>query len=156
MRAAIATRRILLILYILATPVLGIIGLITSPHKEIYPFFSWFLFALTPSYKTSYQIHIHATRDIALPTPLPYTQAQGYVPTPQAITVRELTQRLGKAIEKGDLHTQGIVRGLLERHHLYPGTTYSIHRAEYDPLLVWQKKQEPITELIAIFNHSHP
>jgi hypothetical protein len=154
MRAA--TRRTLLVLYILATPVLGIIGLATSPHKEIYPFFSWFLFALTPGHKTSYQIQIHATRDATLPTPLPYTQAKGYVPTPHAITVRELTQRLAKAIEKGDLDAQNTARSLLERHHLYPGTTYSIHRTEYDPLLVWQGKQEPITELIATFNHSHP
>jgi hypothetical protein len=153
MRTAIATRRTLLTLYILITPILGIIGLITSPHKEIYPFFSWFLFALTPGQKIDYRIQIQSTRHTPLPTPLPYTEAHGHVPTPHAITVRELTRRIAQAYLNNDPATLAKARALLERHHLYPGTTYTIERISYDPLLLWQKKQVPITDPIVTFHN---
>ncbi|MCS7064418.1 MAG: hypothetical protein NZM04_10365 [Methylacidiphilales bacterium] len=138
-------------LYLLATPVLGVLGLLFSPSKEVYPFFSWFLFALTPGPQTVYSLEILESRHEPLPSPLAYTEAAGWVPTPHAIAVRELTRRLALAVKNGDAETAARARRILERHHLYPGSVYAVVESFRDPLVEWREGKRTASERIAVF-----
>ena len=100
------------------------IGTLLLPAREIFPFYSWFLFALVPQNSTThYDLILHEVNGRHLDPPVRYQEADGLVPSPHSVTVYRLTQRLGAT---QDAHA----RELLEKDWLPPGTRYEIVRSQ--------------------------
>ena len=119
-------------------------------QQEIFPFYSWFLFALVPNAKSTYQIVILSSGGKTLPSPRMYNEADDIVSNPHSIVAYKVMQRLGKACKHGD--AAGIAR---ERHFIEanfkPGTQYEVLRLHSDPIERWRTHEVVIREVVGTF-----
>ena len=115
-------------------------GLLTLlvPRQEIYPIYSWFLFALTPNAKTRYALRILEYRNQPLNPPLFYDEAGSLVPKPQSVTLVKIAQYWGRAVEQGDRDAENKNRALFESNFLPGASRYALVRVHYDPVERWK------------------
>jgi hypothetical protein len=110
------------------------------PTTELYPFFSWYLFADIPQTHTEYRIEVLSLGERTYEPPLPFSDTAflfariGRAPTEYT----PIIQALGTAITAGDEPRVGELRGQLET--MFSGTParYSVVRVVYDPLIYWK------------------
>jgi hypothetical protein len=115
-------------------------GLLTLlvPRQEIYPIYSWFLFALTPNAKTRYALQILEYQNQLLDPPLFYEEAGYLVPKPRSITLVKIAQFWGRAVEQGDETAENKNRALFESNFLPGASRYALMRVHYDPIARWK------------------
>jgi hypothetical protein len=100
------------------------LGTLLLPAREIFPFYSWFLFALVPQTSTAhYELILHEVNGTPLEPPRRYQEAKGLVRSPHSVTVYKLTQEIGAT---NDAHA----RQLLEQDWLPPKTRYEIIKSK--------------------------
>jgi hypothetical protein len=126
-----------------------VIGLITEvyPGREVFPFFSWFLFTLAPQAGERYALILHEVNGTVVDPPRIYQDADGLVPNVQSDKMAELIQRLGAAIEQGETGQERQFRQLLEANYLFPNTRYDIVRIDFDPVVRWKTGRYTIKPL---------
>jgi hypothetical protein len=96
------------------------LGTLLLPAREIYPFYSWFLFALVPQNATThYELILYEVNGQPLDPPRRYQEADGLVRSPHNVTVYRLTQQIGATQDAR-------ARELLEKTWLPPNTRYEI------------------------------
>lgn len=102
----------------------AVLGLCASAAEkfEVFPFFSWFLFALTPNQIVQYEL-----------TPSPQLSALG---TLHDVDLHVLLQRLGRALEARD-HEAELLRRRLESNFFVSPCRYVVTRTEFDPAARW-------------------
>jgi hypothetical protein len=102
------------------------LGTLLLPAREIFPFYSWFLFALVPQGAPHYELILRRVDGKLLDPPRRYQEAEGLVRSPHSVTVYKLTQQIGAL---NDVHA----RELLEKYWLPPNTSYEITQSEPRP-----------------------
>ncbi len=102
----------------------AVLGLCASAAEkfEVFPFFSWFLFAVTPNQIIQYEL-----------TPSPQLSALG---TLLVVDLHVLVQRFGRALETKDRHAEQLRRRLESNFFVSP-CDYVVTRTESDPIARW-------------------
>ena len=116
------------------------LGLLTLllPRREIFPLYSWFLFALVPGQESQYAVRLQEVSGRKLAEPVLYQDADNLVADPHSVTVRELVQQFGLAVEKGRVREQLRIRRMMEKDHLPSSCRYELVIVTYDPLIRWR------------------
>jgi hypothetical protein len=127
-------------------------GLLTlmRPDMEVFPVYSWFLFALVPQSGPQYGLLLHEVNGRSIEPPRLYQEAADWVPASHSVTVFKLTQELGVAAER-NLPEQSRYRELLEKNWLPPQTRYELVKLNADPVARWKTGQYEITQRFGMF-----
>jgi hypothetical protein len=115
-------------------------GLLTLllPRQEAFPVYSWFLFPLAPGRQTRYALRLQQVNGQTLDSPRLYQDAGEFVADPHSVTVDELVQQLGSAVQQGRAEDQRRIRLLLEKDHLPSPCRYELVTISFDPLIRWR------------------
>lgn len=132
--------------FFLAYLALALSGL-PNRDKEIFPFYSWFLFAAVPHAGNHYEVRILKNGGQSFNPPIPYAQAANIAIFPQAITAYQFIQKMGRSYDRGDSAEFAELAGLFQRDFLIGATTYQLLRIYYDPIERWHGK-EALTEVL--------
>jgi hypothetical protein len=95
------------------------LGTLLLPTREVFPFYSWFLFALVPQGEPHYELILYEVNGQSLDPPRRYQEAESWVSSPHSVTVYKLTQQIGATNDPQ-------ARELLEKSWLPPKTRYQI------------------------------
>ena len=125
-------------------------GLLTllRPGQEVFPVYSWFLFPLVPHAGPEYELLLHEVNGRSVDPPRLYQEAAEFVDSPHSITVHQLTQQMGKALERGE--NESSYRELLEKNWLPPHTSYDLVKINADAIGRWKTGQYEM-ETVRIF-----
>ncbi len=118
---------------------------------EIYPVFSWALFAKVPNERTVFALRIFAYDGAPLESDFFYEEAEGIVPEPHSIAAQHAIRRLGAAATRGTKEEEAEARRLLERLYLKTDMRYEIVRVRYEPRNRWRTGEREI-ELIRSYS----
>ena len=122
-----------LALFLMLYLALGFSSLAT-PRQEIFPFYSWFLFAKTPGQAEKYALILISAKGELLAHETLFEEAGSLVRRAHSITAQRVIQNLGQAIEAKDAANILMYRNKLEERYLYPLTDYQVMRVRYNPL----------------------
>lgn len=105
----------------------ALLGVCASANDkyEVFPFFSWFLFPLTPNRVVRYEL-----------TPMPRLSELGRL---HRMDLYVLTQELGARVEQDDRVAISQLRLRLEYNFLEPPCRYTLARTEYEPTARWTR-----------------
>src|ERR1700733_13828722 len=97
-----------------------VLGLSTLalPRGEVFPCYSWFLFALVPGRESQYAIQLLEVRGQKLAKPVLFQDADDFVDEPHSVTAHELIQRFGAAVERGPADAQLRLQRVMEKNYL--------------------------------------
>jgi len=139
------------LLYLILAP----LGYLTQ-NKEIFPFFSWVLFAKVPNPGHHYDVVISKHNQQPIQPPLPYNRADAYATSARTITSYQFIQKMGRAHDQGRPEEFAQLNQLFQRDFLKKGAlTYQLTRIFYDPVERWHGK-EPDVDVIETFSTSDP
>lgn len=128
----------------------GLAGALT-PRGEIFPFASWFLFSLRPDRVVSYDLLLRGSEQRPLDPPQPFSQSGGLVKAPHSVTVYQLVQQLGRAIESRRPAPIGRLRREIEAQFSVPGMRYDVVRVSYRLADRWSGQSPARSEPLASF-----
>lgn len=121
-------------------------GLLAAPlpRHEIFPFFSWFLFPLTPSEEVSYALKVRQNNGQKIESE---GWNQGLLPFKgnNHIDVHYLCQRLGRAYISNDFDEESAAMDILEQQYLKPPYVFDLVRITYHPVRRWKGDEEEVT-----------
>jgi hypothetical protein len=117
--------------------VLGL-GTLALPRQEVFPCYSWFLFALVPGRESQYAVRLQEVRGQKLAGPVLFQDADNFVDEPHNVMVRDLVQRWGTAVENGRLDEQARLRRVMEKDYLPTPCRYELVVLTYEPLTRWR------------------
>jgi hypothetical protein len=117
-----------------------VLGLLTLalPRQEVFPVYSWFLFALVPGRETQYAVRLEEVRGQKLAVPLLFQDAEDLVAEPHNVMMRDLVQQFGAAAEKGQTDEQASLRRVMEKNYLPAPCRYELIIMTYEPLTRWR------------------
>ena len=130
-------------------------GLLTLrlQEMEVFPVYSWFLFALAPSGGPQYGLLLHEVNGRVLDAPRLYQEADETIPTAHSVTVFKLTQEFGNAYEQKKA-SQKQYQESLEKNWLPPQTRYELVKFNGDPIARWKNKRYEITQRLQTFTNA--
>lgn len=130
--------------------IVGLAGTLT-PRGEVFPFASWFLFSLRPDRVISYDLILRGSERRPLDPPKPFNRGGGLVKTPHSVTVYQLVQQLGRAIETK--RPDEIRRLRQEIEAQFPGAEmrYDVVRVSYALANRWSGQAPAQSEIVASF-----
>lgn len=128
----------------------GLAGTLT-PQGEIFPFASWFLFSLRPDRVVSYDLLLRGSEQRPLDPPKPFNQGGGLVKAPHSVTVYQLVQQLGRAIESRRPAEIRRLRREIEAQFSLPGMRYDVVRVSYALADRWRGQTPVKSEPLASF-----
>lgn len=135
--AAYRIWRVWVALFLAGYFVLGLATL-ALPSQEMFPCYSWFLFALVPGRESQYAIRLEEVRGQKLAQPVLFQDADNFVDEPHSVTARELVQRFGAAVERGQTDEQMRLRRVMEKNYLPTTCRYELVVITYEPLTRWR------------------
>jgi len=135
--AAYRIWRVWVALFLAGYFVLGLATL-ALPRQEVFPCYSWFLFALVPGRESQYAVRLQEVRGQKLAEPVLFQDADNFVDEPHNVMVRDLVQQWGTAIEKGRLDEQAHLRRVMEKDYLPTPCRYELVVLTYEPLTRWR------------------
>lgn len=117
-----------------------VLGLATLalPRQEVFPCYSWFLFALVPGRESQYAVRLQEVRGQKLAEPVLFQDADSFVDEPHNVMAHELVQRLGAAVERGPTDEQLRLRRVMEKDYLPAPCRYQLVVLTYEPLTRWR------------------
>lgn len=127
-----------------------VLGLVSAWRgREIFPFASWFLFSRVPQQVTTYELWLTDFDGQKFDPPRPLTKVPLFLRSPQSSTVRDIIQRLGRAIEAGQTEEVAEVLRIFRAHFHQQGGkgSLAVMRLRYDPLRRWQLGEMETREL---------
>ena len=131
---------------------IGLTAAATTTQREIFPFYSWFLFATVPNGKTTYQVVLHRVNGQEIDPALPLNQASALVGgNARSIVLYRVVQRYGQALRNGDAAGAARERGYLEAK-LPAATRYEVVRERGDAIERWHHHGTPIVESLGFFD----
>lgn len=128
----------------------GLAGTLT-PQGEIFPFASWFLFSLRPDRVVSYDLLLRGSEQRPLDPPKPFNQGGGLVKAPHSVTVYNLVQQLGRAVESRRSPEIRRLRREIEAQFAAPGMRYDLVRVSYGLADRWEGRAPATSEPLASF-----
>ncbi|HZV36729.1 MAG TPA: hypothetical protein VFB72_19285 [Verrucomicrobiae bacterium] len=127
--------------------------MLLRPDMEIFPVFSWFLFARVPQSGAQFGLLLHQVNSRKIEPPRLYQEAGDLVPTAHSVTVYKLAQELGAAIEKNSPETTRC-RDLLEKDWLPPQSSYELVKLNSDPVTRWKTGKYEIIQRLGTFTNA--
>ncbi len=124
-------------------PALGgayvVLGLLATmaPGFEVFPFFCWFLFPVTPNVETRYELVIDEIGGCPLAQPTEY-QSMDLVEDPMAMDLWIAVQALGRAEAAGDAPSVQTLRRRIELNFIPAPNRYRLDRVTFDPVERWR------------------
>lgn len=109
--------------FFLAAYFAGGIATLLLPAGEVFPLYSWFLFAVVPQNASHYELILYEINEKPIVPPRRYQETNGLVSSPHSIVVYQLTQKIGATNDSQ-------ARVILKQNWLPPGTRYEIVRAK--------------------------
>lgn len=119
--------------FIVAYFFLGMLSLAT-PQREIFPFFSWFLFPFTPNPGSSYHLLILEYGGKTVDPPLYHRELPFQTRNIADIDLYTTVQRLGKALDSGDQKRVEKLTILIEEKFLTLPVRYHVMQITSDPV----------------------
>jgi hypothetical protein len=121
----------------------GEAALLRPPNYEVFPFYSWSMFALVPN--ETEQFYVFVTKDGETRE---FTRAKKWVgEAANSIVAFTIIQEYGKALLAGNKNEIVKWRRQFEGNHMPDGLGYEVRYCKGDPLARWQ--QERIAEVPA-------
>ena len=140
------------ICFAIFSSIFGTYTYIQNDRVEIFPFFSWDLFWVVPSYKQEYVVHLLEANGETFESPLLFNEAGKYLPQANSINAVTLIQTLGNAIESDDENAE---QYRLQFEALYlshlTSVTYELAFRKYDPLKLYQEGKIDELNVISTF-----
>jgi hypothetical protein len=117
-----------------------VLGLATLalPRQEVFPCYSWFLFALVPGQESQYALRLEEVRGQKLAEPVLFQDADNLVDEPHNVMMRDLVQQFGVAVERGQTDEQARLRRVMEKNYLPTPCRYELVVLTYEPLTRWR------------------
>lgn len=134
----------------------GGLATLAVPGREVFPIYSWFLFALVPQNEARFEILIVETKDGVLEEPLPWNRAHGEVFQPDSISVYHLIQALGRAVSERDEMEEARLRGAIEMYVLRKPMRYRLVSSLYHPIKRWRSGKIDLQEVLEEFVTEEP
>ncbi|MGF1511185.1 MAG: hypothetical protein ACFB9M_16960 [Myxococcota bacterium] len=103
------------------------------PGFEVFPFFCWFLFPITPSVEDRYALEILTLGGRSVHPPALF-QDLDLVEDPFAMDAWTSIQALGRAFERGDMGAVHTLQRRLQMNFLPAPSQYRLVRLRFDPL----------------------
>ena len=104
------------------------------PRHEVFPFASWFLFALVPNHPKEYDLEIRAVDGRVLTKPVRFSRAEGTVLQPHSITAFNVIQQLGLALDRGHADEGRALRQQIDGFCGAARVQYEVVKIVYDPV----------------------
>jgi len=118
------------------------------PNKELFPIFSWLLFAATPGERTGYALRIQSVGDKEFGEEgIRHTDAFFFMLNASGVSAHHQIQRLGQAIEAGDESGIARHREVVEGMFSTTPVEYKVIREVFDPLERWKTGTIEVTPL---------
>lgn len=124
-----------------------------APGFEVFPFFCWFLFPVTPNVEERYELTVERLGDQTWTEPVSY-QSLDLVEDPHAMDLWFSTQALGDAIQANDLKRVSEIRRRLEANFLPAPSRYGVDRVRFDPLERYRTGEVRQRQRLATFTSS--
>ena len=123
-------------------------------EAEVFPVFAWSVFTTVPAENAEYALRILAVAGDALDPPRFYEEVPSFFPESQRVEVFWIAQRLGRALDSGDVERIRAHRLLLERQHLRGRGTlqYEIVHRTFNTLARWSTGQFKSIRPLATFS----
>ena len=118
------------------------------PGFEVFPFFCWFLFPITPSVETRYALEVEMFGGAAIEPPRTF-QELDVVEDPFAMDAWTTIQALGRAVDAGDSSEEERLRARLEANYLARPSRYRLVRRVFDPLDRWSTGRIEDSDVLA-------
>ena len=127
-------------------------GLLTLllPEREIFPVYSWFLFALVPQNETQYAIVLHHVGNQELTPERLFQEADGIIAQPHSVAAFQLMQKFGAAFERKSPDATRL-RQQLEGTFLQRATRYELVKINSDPVARWKSGSYEIIRTLQTF-----
>ncbi len=119
-------------------------------EREVYPVFSWFLFALVRQPEAQYGLLLHEVNGRSVEPPCLYQDAEGRISQPHNVIVFQLTQKFGAAVERHEPEQQKY-RELLEKNWLPSRKRYELVKVNADPVARWKNGSYAVTQRLNTF-----
>ncbi len=135
----------------------GILTFDLSKRKsnEIFPVFSWFLFAEVPQKKhIRYTIRIYRADNRDLATPLLFANASEYL-NPKSVSANKLIDEIGRSVGGADETEVQHLREILEENQINRIQRYELLKLTYDPVERYQTGKMQV-ESIRFFDKGRP
>lgn len=116
--------------------VLGELALLRPPSHEIFPFYSWSMFALVPGEKDQFYVLVDTPEG-----PVEFTRGGPGIRGAHSVVAYNVIQKLGRAATSGDRADLDTWREQFERTNLEPGTRYRVLHRRVDPLTRWREER---------------
>lgn len=130
--------------------VLALLAIPTRRH-EVFPFFCWFLFPITPNVETRFQIIVRENDGEDLDPAVPYEHALDSVRRPHSMDAHVAMQALGRAVESDRRGEQERARAVLEGNFLNEPCRYDLVEIKLDPYRQWRQRASPARREVASF-----
>lgn len=127
---------------------LALLAIPTRRH-EIFPFFCWFLFPLTPNVEVHFVLRVREAAGTPLPHAPPYAEAGPWVKEPHSMDAYVAIQTLGNAITRHDSASAGRAWRLLSGNFIAAPCDAELLRVTADPLELWRGGSPRHTESVA-------
>lgn len=118
----------------------GEAALLRPPTYEVFPFYSWSMFALVPN-KTE-QFYVFVTKDGETRE---YTRAKKWVRDANSVVAYTVIQQYGNALKSGNKKEIAKWRRQFEENHMPDDLGYEVRYGNGDPMARWQ--QERVAEI---------
>ncbi len=125
------------LLFLICYYVVGLLSGIT-PKREIFPFFSWFLFALTPNQQAEYGLRLTTYAGEKLDPPIDFRAAGDRIVRGTDIAFYRAVQKFGRAYANGDEAGLKRWRSHLESNHMRMPCHYELIHSSYHPIERWK------------------
>ena len=110
---------------------------IPAPRHEVFPFFCWFLFPVTPNLVTRYQLELMVANGEALLEPTPIQSAEISGKHRNSMDLQMAVQAFGDALVQRHLKRAELLRRRIEANFLPAPCAYRVRQVQYDPLERW-------------------
>lgn len=147
--------RVVAVALLLTEFVVGVAGHWT-PHGEIFPFASWFLFLLVSDRTHDYDLLLRSSQDGPIEPPLPLSQAGGLVVAPHSIVTYNLVQQFGDAETRHDAARAHRLRRQLDALFTHPPVRYDLVRNTYRPVERYETNRVRTRQTLASFTSGEP
>ena len=132
--------------------VLGLLATM-APGFEVFPFFCWFLFPVTPNVETRYELVVEQLGGDVLSPPAEY-QSLDLVEDPMAMDLWIAVQDLGRAVASKDADEVAVLRRRIELNFMPAPNRYRLERVTFDPIERWRDGRVRARETVTVYSSS--
>ncbi len=116
--------------------VVGELALLRPPAYEVFPFYSWSMFALVPGEKEQFYVVVEGPDG-----PIEFTRGGPGIVGQPTVVAYNVIQKFGRAARSGDAGELALWRDQFERANLAAGTRYQLVHRKVDTMVRWREER---------------